>query len=316
MICNILFIDEAHFTSDGINNKRQSHLWQHKSKRTSGKQILTSPFRKRVVWRHWWAAHCTVCIPCGVVSLVSSSLYCLYSVWCGVIGEQLIVSYIFRLVWCHWWAAYCTVHIPLGVVSLVSSSLYCLYSVWRGVIGEQLIVLSVFRVAWRHWWAAHCTVYIPCGVASLVSSSLYRTYSAWCGVVGEQLIVPYIFRLVWRRWWAGHCIVYIPCDVASLVTRSLYLISSRMAWQAIFTPTFCRVWFASPLEKLYTTYSLKLRECSSKKNDVYYTKSTTKKPQFLSGCQLVSNQHFQSLWIGRSGAQNLPPRSPNLRPLN
>jgi hypothetical protein len=29
MIRNILFTDEAHFTCDGINNTRNTHLWDH-----------------------------------------------------------------------------------------------------------------------------------------------------------------------------------------------------------------------------------------------------------------------------------------------
>jgi len=127
------------------------------------------------------------------LSLVTSSFYRIYSVYCAVIGEQLIVPYIFRVLWRHWWPAHCTVYIPCVVASLVTTSLYRIYSVCCGVIGDHLIVPYIFRVLWRHWWPAHCTVYIPCVVASLVTSSLYRIYSVWCGGICDQFIVLCIF---------------------------------------------------------------------------------------------------------------------------
>jgi hypothetical protein len=46
------------------------------------------------------------------VSLLASSLYPTSSVWCGIIGGQLIVPYIFRVVWHHWWSAHCTLYLP------------------------------------------------------------------------------------------------------------------------------------------------------------------------------------------------------------
>ena len=170
----------------------------------------------RVFWRHWWPSHCTVCSQCGVASFVTGSLYCIYvySVWCGVIGDYLILLYIFRVVWRHWWPSHCTVYIPCGLASRVTISLYCIYSVWCGFIGDHLIVLYIFRVVWRHWWPAHCTLFIPCGVASLVNISLYRKSSACCGVNGDHLIVLYILCVVWRHWCPAHCTLYIPasCD--------------------------------------------------------------------------------------------------------
>jgi len=69
--------------------------------------MLTSLFRKRAVWRHWWTAHCAVNIPCGVTSLVTSSLCRMYSVWCDFIGDKLIVPYVFRVVWLNWWPVHC-----------------------------------------------------------------------------------------------------------------------------------------------------------------------------------------------------------------
>ena len=54
MIHNILFIDEAHFTHDGVNNTRNSHLWDRDNPQNCWKQLPTSLFRKCVVWCHWW----------------------------------------------------------------------------------------------------------------------------------------------------------------------------------------------------------------------------------------------------------------------
>ena len=63
MICNILFIDEAHFTHDGVNNTRNSHLWD----RDNPHRTVKSNYQHRFS----------------------------INVWCGVIGDQLIGLYIF-----------------------------------------------------------------------------------------------------------------------------------------------------------------------------------------------------------------------------
>jgi hypothetical protein len=61
MIRTILFTDEAHFTGDGINNTRNSHLWDRSN-------------------------------PHGTVA--SNYQHC-FSESCGVIGDQLNGPYIF-----------------------------------------------------------------------------------------------------------------------------------------------------------------------------------------------------------------------------
>jgi hypothetical protein len=61
VICTILFTDEAHFTGDGINNTRNSHLWG----RSNPHGTVTGNYQ-----------HC-------------------FSETCGVIGDQLIGLYIF-----------------------------------------------------------------------------------------------------------------------------------------------------------------------------------------------------------------------------
>jgi len=63
MIVNILFTDEAHFTSDGVNNTRNPHLLEHDN----------------------------------LHGIVESNYQHSFSVnvWCGVIGDQLIGPYIF-----------------------------------------------------------------------------------------------------------------------------------------------------------------------------------------------------------------------------
>jgi hypothetical protein len=63
MIRNILFTDEAYFTSDGVNNKRNSHLWDRDNH------------------------HVTVESTCQHRFSVN--------VGCGVIGDQLFGPYIF-----------------------------------------------------------------------------------------------------------------------------------------------------------------------------------------------------------------------------
>jgi len=63
MICNILFTDEAHSTHDGVNNTRNSHLWDRDN-------------------------------PHGTVTSNYQHLFAV-KVWCGVIGDQLIGPYIF-----------------------------------------------------------------------------------------------------------------------------------------------------------------------------------------------------------------------------
>ena len=60
MVRNILLTDEAHFTCDGANNTRNSHLWD----------------------------------PHGTVESNYQHRFSVY-VWCGVIGDQLIGPYIF-----------------------------------------------------------------------------------------------------------------------------------------------------------------------------------------------------------------------------
>jgi len=63
MIHNILFTDKAHFTSNGVNITRNTHLWDHDN-------------------------------PHGTVK--SNYQHCFsVNVWCGVIGDQLIGPYIF-----------------------------------------------------------------------------------------------------------------------------------------------------------------------------------------------------------------------------
>jgi hypothetical protein len=63
MICNILFTDEAHFTHDGVNNTRISHLWDRDN-------------------------------PYGTVKSNYQHLFAI-NMWCGVIGDQIIGPYIF-----------------------------------------------------------------------------------------------------------------------------------------------------------------------------------------------------------------------------
>jgi len=63
LVCNILFIDEAHFTCDGVNNTRNSHLWD----RDNPHGTVESNYQNRFY----------------------------VNVWCGVIGDQLIGPYIF-----------------------------------------------------------------------------------------------------------------------------------------------------------------------------------------------------------------------------
>jgi len=63
MIRNILFTDEAHFTRDGVNNTRNSHLWD----RDNHHGTVESDYQHRFS----------------------------VNVWCGVTGDQLIGPYIF-----------------------------------------------------------------------------------------------------------------------------------------------------------------------------------------------------------------------------
>ena len=63
----ICFTEEAHFTRDGVNNKRNSHLWY----RDNPHGIVENNYQHRFS----------------------------VNVWCGVIGDQLIGPYIFRNVW-------------------------------------------------------------------------------------------------------------------------------------------------------------------------------------------------------------------------
>jgi hypothetical protein len=63
MIRNILFSNKAHFTSDGVNNTRNSHLWNHDN-------------------------------PCATVKSNYQHRFSV-NVWCGFIGDQQIGLYIF-----------------------------------------------------------------------------------------------------------------------------------------------------------------------------------------------------------------------------
>ena len=63
VIRNVLFTDEAHFTRDGVNNTRNSHLWG----RDNPHGTIESNYQHRFS----------------------------VNVWCGVIGDQLIGLYIF-----------------------------------------------------------------------------------------------------------------------------------------------------------------------------------------------------------------------------
>ena len=63
MIRNILFVDEAHFTRNGVNNTRNSHLWD----RDNPHRTVESNYQHRFS----------------------------VNVWCGVIGDQLIGPCIF-----------------------------------------------------------------------------------------------------------------------------------------------------------------------------------------------------------------------------
>jgi len=62
MICNVLFTDKVHFTRDGVNNTRNSHLWD----RVNLHGTVESNYQYRIT-----------------VNLL-----------CGVIGDQLIGPYI------------------------------------------------------------------------------------------------------------------------------------------------------------------------------------------------------------------------------
>jgi hypothetical protein len=62
-IRNILFTDQAHFTRDGVNNTRNSHLWVREN-------------------------------PHGAVESNCQHRFSI-NVWCGVTGDQLIGPYIF-----------------------------------------------------------------------------------------------------------------------------------------------------------------------------------------------------------------------------
>jgi hypothetical protein len=63
MICNISFTDKAHFTCDGVNNIRNSNLWDRDN-------------------------------PHGTVESNYQHHFSI-NVWCGVIGDQLIGLYLF-----------------------------------------------------------------------------------------------------------------------------------------------------------------------------------------------------------------------------
>ena len=63
MIRNILFTDEAHITHDGVNNTRNSHLWD----RDKPHGTVESKYQHRFS----------------------------VNVWCGVTGDQLLRPYIF-----------------------------------------------------------------------------------------------------------------------------------------------------------------------------------------------------------------------------
>jgi hypothetical protein len=60
VIRNVLFTDEAHFTCDGVNNTRNSHLWGHDNPHGT----IESNYQHRFSVNVW----------CGVVSLVTNSL--------------------------------------------------------------------------------------------------------------------------------------------------------------------------------------------------------------------------------------------------
>jgi hypothetical protein len=60
---NTLFTNEAHFTPDGVNNTRNSHLWDHDN-------------------------------PHGTVKNHYQHLF-VVNMWCDVTGDQLIGPYIF-----------------------------------------------------------------------------------------------------------------------------------------------------------------------------------------------------------------------------
>jgi hypothetical protein len=67
MICNILFTDEALFTDDGVKNTRNSHLLDRDNPHGTVESNC----------QHWFSVN----------------------VWCGVIGDQLIGSYISCNIW-------------------------------------------------------------------------------------------------------------------------------------------------------------------------------------------------------------------------
>ena len=81
MILNILFTDEAHFTRDGVNNRRNSHLWDRDN-------------------------------PHGTVKSNYQHLFATY-MWCGVTGDQirLFIRTFYRNIWqVIFTPTFCTMH--------------------------------------------------------------------------------------------------------------------------------------------------------------------------------------------------------------
>jgi hypothetical protein len=61
MICNTMFTDEAHFTRDGVNNTRNSHLWDcdnpHETVESNYQHLFAESNYQHLfavnVWCHW-----------------------------------------------------------------------------------------------------------------------------------------------------------------------------------------------------------------------------------------------------------------------
>ena len=63
MICNILFTNKAHFTRNGVNNTRNSHLWDRDNQHGTVKSNYQHLWHKCLVWCQWWPHHWSVHFP-------------------------------------------------------------------------------------------------------------------------------------------------------------------------------------------------------------------------------------------------------------
>jgi len=118
---------------------------------------------------------------------VSSSLYRIYSVWCGVIGEQLIVPSIFRVVWRHWWPAHCTLYLP------ASSDRWYLcprLATWAANPLRQCLSANMTPGIIQAWWSVRL---LQAGRQALYESAIPK-------LIGSVLAVHWICHHDHRIW--------------------------------------------------------------------------------------------------------------------